>query len=91
MSEQFREPDGDDVVKADVVVKLQSDQEPPSPIEGKSLIREIEKLQGEVAGLRTNVQQLCIAVRGLVTLMSVLDKKVDAALKGGVSTDCGVI
>jgi hypothetical protein len=91
VSEQLREPDGGDVVKADIVVKLQSDQEPPSPFEGKSLIREIKELQGEVAGLRTSVQQLCTAVRGLVTLMSVLDKKVDAALKGGVGADCGVI
>ena len=91
MSEQFREPDGDDVAKADIVVKLQSDEEPPPLSEGKSLIREIEKLQGEVAGLRSNVQQLCTAVRGLVTLQSVMDKKLDNALKGGVSADCGVI
>jgi hypothetical protein len=90
-TELLREPDGGEVVKADFAVKLQSDQEPPSLSEGKSLIREVEKLQSEVAALRTNITQLCQATRGLVTLISVLDKKVDAALKGGVGADCGVI
>ena len=71
-------------IKADFVVKLPSDGEQPNPSEGKSLV-------AEVAALRSNVQQLCQAVRGLVTLISVLDKKVDTALKGGVGADFGVM
>lgn len=52
---------------------------------GKSLIQEVEKLRGEVA-------QLCAAVRGLVTLIAVLDKKVDCALgKDSVRADFAVL
>ena len=72
------------VVTPDFAVKLQSDVEPQPTDAGKSLV-------AEVAALRNNVQQLCQAVRGLVTLISVLDKKVDAVLKGGVGADCGVL
>lgn len=62
-------------------VKLQSDTEQqPTGDPGKSLIREIEKLQAEVGALRTNVQSLCQAVRGLVTLQAVMDKRLDVAL-----------
>lgn len=72
-------------LQPDFHVKLQSDTEPPlRPDGGKSLVQ-------EVAALRTIVAQLCTAVRGLVTLISVLDKKVDTALKGGVGADCGVM
>ena len=39
----------------------------------------------------THVAQRCAAVRGLVTLIAVLDKKVDTALKGGVGADFGVM
>jgi hypothetical protein len=41
--------------------------------------------------LRQQVAQLCQAVRGLVTLISVLDKKVDTALKGGPGADFAVL
>lgn len=51
---------------------------------GKSLITEVELL-------RQQVGQLCQAVRGLVQLISVLDKKVDTVLKGGYGADCGVL
>jgi hypothetical protein len=68
----------------DFEVRLPSDTEPPMGDPGKSLV-------AEVTALRTNVQQLCTAVRGLVTLLSVLDKKVDTALKGGVGADFGVL
>lgn len=51
---------------------------------GRSLITEVELL-------RQQVGQLCAAVRGLVQLISVLDKKVDTALRGGVGADFGVI
>jgi hypothetical protein len=54
------------------------------PAPGKSLIDEVAKLRSEVA-------QLCTAVRGLVTLIAVLDKKVDTALKGGVGADFAVL
>jgi len=49
-----------------------------------SLLEEHKRLTGQVA-------QLTQAVRGLVTLLSVLDKKVDAALKGGVGADFAVL
>lgn len=75
-TEILKEPDGG--VVADFHVKLQSDTEPQPGDPGKSLV-------AEVAALRTNVQQLCTAVRGLVTLLSVLDKKVDVAIKGGTA------
>jgi len=65
-------------------VKLQSDNQPPADEPGKSLVE-------EVALLRAQVAQLCQAVRGLVTLISVLDKKVDTALKGGVGADFAVL
>ena len=87
-TELLKEPDG---VVADFHVKLQSDSATPSGDPGRSLVAEVRKLQEEVAGLRTNVAQLCQATRGLVTLISVLDKKVDAALRGGPGADFGVI
>jgi hypothetical protein len=71
-------------VKSDFHVKLQSDTEPPSGDPGRSL-------SAEVRLLREQIGQLCQAVRGLVTLISVLDKKVDTALKGGNRPDFGVI
>lgn len=49
---------------------------------GKSLIQEISLL-------REQVQQLCSAVRGLVQLQSVMDRKIDVALKG--NADCAVL
>jgi hypothetical protein len=51
---------------------------------GRSLLREVELL-------REQVQQLCQAVRGLVQLQSVMDKKLDTALKGGVGADFAVL
>jgi hypothetical protein len=51
---------------------------------GKSLIQEVQLLREQVA-------DLCKATRGLVTLISVLDKKVDTALKGGVGADFAVL
>jgi hypothetical protein len=51
---------------------------------GKSLIKEVE-------ALREQVQQLCVAVRSLVQLQSVMDRKLDAALKGGVGADFAVL
>jgi hypothetical protein len=55
------------------------------PIDGgKSLIQEVELL-------REQVTALCAAVRGLVTLIAVLDKKVDTALKGGIGADFAVM
>jgi hypothetical protein len=80
--ELLREPDGG--VVADFRVTLQSDTEPSSGDPGKPLLQ-------EVALLRQQVAQCCQATRGLVTLISVLDKKVDTALKGGVGADFGVI
>jgi hypothetical protein len=50
----------------------------------KSLIQEVEKLHAQQV-------ELTKAVRALCTLMSVLDKKVDAALKGGVGADFAVL
>lgn len=49
---------------------------------GKSLIREVELL-------REQVQQLCQAVRQLVQLQSVMDRKIDVVLKG--NADCAVL
>lgn len=73
-------------VVADFHVKLQSDVEAPPTAgdPGKSLVQ-------EVALLRQQVAQLCQATRGLVTLISVLDKKVDCALKGGPGADFAVL
>jgi hypothetical protein len=56
----------------------------PEASEPRTLSDEIAKLRGEVA-------QLCAAVRALVTLVSVLDQKIDTALKGGIGADCGVV
>jgi hypothetical protein len=78
--EEIKEPG----VVADFHVKLPSDTEPPAGDTGKSLVQ-------EVALLRSQVAQLCQATRGLVTLISVLDKKVDAALNGGVGADFAVL
>ncbi len=52
--------------------------------EGKSLLREVELL-------REQIQQLCSATRSLVQLQSVMDKKLDVALKGGVGADFAVV
>ena len=65
-------------------VRLQSDVQPQSVDAGKSLIQEVELL-------RQQVQQLCQAVRGLVRLQAVMDRKLDAALKGGVGCDVAVL
>jgi hypothetical protein len=88
-TEILKEPDGG--VVADFHVKLQSDSEAPSGDPGRSLFAEVQKLSTEIASLRTNVAQLCQATRGLVTLISVLDKKVDTALKGGIGADFAVL
>ena len=88
-TELIKEPDGG--VIADFHVKLQSDAESPSGDPGKSLISEVSRLSNEVKLLREQHVQLCQAVRGLVTLISVLDKTVDTALKGGIGADFGVI
>jgi hypothetical protein len=77
MVEELKEP-------ATFHVKLPSDTEPPAGEHGKSLVQ-------EVALLRNQVAQLCQAVRGLLTLISVLDKKVDTALKGGPGADFAVL
>ena len=47
----------------------------------------------EVAALRTNVQQLCQVVRGLVQLQSVANQKLDAVIKGnaGQCRLCGTV
>jgi hypothetical protein len=66
-------------------VKLQSDNEPsPAPDPARSLSVEVQLLRQQVA-------QLCVAVRGLTTLQSVMDKKLDAALNGGVGADFAVL
>jgi hypothetical protein len=49
---------------------------------GKSLIQEVQTL-------REQQVELTKAVRALCTLMSVLDRKVDAVLKG--NADCAVL
>ena len=49
---------------------------------GKSLIKEVETL-------REQQVELTKAVRALCTLMSVLDRKVDASLKGGAGAGIG--
>lgn len=73
------------VVTPDFAVKLQSDVEPPAGEPGKSLV-------AEVAALRSNVQQLCQAVRGLVQLQSVLNQGVQQLLKrDGGGPYCGTI
>ena len=51
---------------------------------GRSLITEVQLL-------REQVQQLCVAVRGLVQLQSVANQKLDAALKGGPGADFAVL
>jgi hypothetical protein len=53
--------------------------------------RQNVSISGEMTKLRGEVAQLCQAVRGLVTLQSVMDKKLDAALKGGVGADFAVL
>ncbi len=53
-------------------------------LDSVSLLEEHKRLTGQVA-------QLTQAVRGLLTLLSVLDKKVDTALKGGIGADFGVL
>jgi hypothetical protein len=82
MTELITEPDGGMV--PDFHVKLQSDIEPPAGNPGKSLIREVELLRLQLA-------DLCRATHALVTFVSVLDKKVDTALKGGVGADFAVL
>ena len=52
--------------------------------EPKIISEEIVKLQREVA-------QLCMAVRRLVTLQAVMDRKLDVVLKGGVGADYAVL
>ena len=80
-TEEIKEPQ----ITPDFHVKLQADSEPPADAPGKSLV-------AEVAALRTNVQQLCAAVRGLVQLQSVLNQGVQTLLKrDGGGPDCGVI
>lgn len=82
MSEEL---DLQSTVKPDFEVKLQSDIEPPPPGDpGKSLTVEVQLLRQQVA-------QLCAAVRGLTTLQAVMDRKLDAALKGGVGADFAVL
>ncbi len=51
---------------------------------GKSLVNEVQLL-------REQVTLLAQATRALVTLQSVMDKKLDAALKGGVGADFAVL
>jgi hypothetical protein len=70
------------VVTPDFHVKLQSDKEPQPGEPGKSLTKEVELL-------RQQVQQLCVAVRGLVQLQSVANQKLDAVIKG--NADCAVL
>jgi hypothetical protein len=72
-TEMLKEPDG---VVADFHVKLQSDTTPPSTGDpGRSLLSEVRDLRSQVA-------ELCKAVRGLVQLQSIANQKLDAALKG---------
>ena len=78
-------------VKADFFVKLPSDTEAPMGDPARSLFAETRALREEIAALRTNVAQLCVAVRGLVQLQAVMDKKLDATLKGGPGVDCAVL
>lgn len=61
-----------------------SEEQQPSGDPGRSLIQEIDRLREQQA-------ELTKAVRALCTLMSVLDKKVDTALKGGVGADFAVL
>ena len=58
---------------------------------GRSLIGEVNGLTAEITLMREQLAKLCEATRGLVTLMSVLDKKVDTALRGGPGVDCAVL
>ena len=61
---------------------MNNEQQPAG--EPRIISDEIVKLQREVA-------QLCVAVRGLVTLQAVMDKKLDVALKGGVGAEFAVL
>jgi len=80
-TEEIQEPPS----KVNFYVKLPSDGEQPTGDPGKSLTQ-------EVALLRTQVAQLCHAVRGLVQLQAVLNQGVQTLLKrDGVGPDCGVI
>ena len=89
MPELIKEPDG---VVADFHVKLQSDSETPSGDPGRSLFGEVRKLQEEVASLRSNVAQLCVALKTLVQLQSVLNQGVQQLVKrDGVGSDCAVV
>jgi hypothetical protein len=63
---------------------MSTEQQQPAGDPGKSLVREIELLRAQVA-------QLTQATRALVTLQSVMDKKLDVALKGGAGADFAVI
>jgi len=65
----------------------------PSTEERASMVDAGRSLSAEVRLLRDQVGDLCRAMRALVTLISVLDKKVDACLKsaGSSGPTCGVI
>jgi hypothetical protein len=60
-----------------------SEQQQPSS-EPRVISEEIIKLQREVA-------QLCAALRGLVQLQAVMDRKLDTVLKGGIGADFAVL
>ena len=49
------------------------------------------ELVAEVQLLREQIAQLTAAVCGLVQLQSVMDRKLDTALKGGVGADFAVM
>ncbi len=53
--------------------------------------RAVKSVAEETAKLQREVAHLCQAVRGLTTLQSVMDKKLDVALKGGVGADFAVL
>jgi hypothetical protein len=65
--------------------------ESPAPAEQASMVGAGRSLFAEVTKLREQHAELTKAVRALCTLMSVLDKKVDTALKGGHGADFAVM
>jgi hypothetical protein len=87
-TESIKEPE----IVADFAVKLQSDGVSQVGDPGRSLFTEVTKLQEQVAALRSNVAQLCTAVKALVQLQSVLNQAVKVRLEGGgPSADCAVL
>jgi hypothetical protein len=63
----------------------------PLSMKGKTMSEPEKEPTCHCKDYGTELQELAKAVRGLVTLVSVLDKKLDTALKGGIGADFAVM